>query len=276
MQLLVAAGDRACAEEGTPTVTTVLTTRSEQLMTLTLNRPERLNAVSETMYESLIEQLALADSAPEIRAVVITGAGRAFCVGADMKAHSAGVRDRSARERYLLLAQRVCRQIQTMDTPVVAAVHGYALGAGAEIAVSADFLVVASDASIGFPEVGLGTFVGGGVTHRLPRLVGLRRATELLLLGERFSGADAYAWGLAYRAVADDDVLTAAQALAATLATKAPLSVGRMKQALRRNDSLDAALESEPQQILALMDTQDWAEGVAAFAERRAPRFEGK
>ncbi|MFF0453792.1 enoyl-CoA hydratase/isomerase family protein [Nocardia africana] len=257
-------------------MTTVLRTPSEHLMTLTLNRPDRLNAVSETMYESLIEQLALADSAPEIRAVVITGAGRAFCVGADMKAHSSGARDRSERERYLLLAQRVCEQIQTMNTPVVAAVNGYALGAGAEIAVSADFLVVASDARMGFPEVGLGTFVGGGVTHRLPRLVGLRRATELLLLGERFSGADAHAWGLAYLAVDGDSVVSAARALATALATKAPLSVGRMKQALRRNDSLDEALESEPRQILALMDTQDWAEGVAAFAERRAPRFEGK
>lgn len=257
-------------------MTTVVTTRSDDLMTLTLNRPDRLNAVSETMYETLIEQLTHADSAPEVRAVVITGAGRAFCVGADMKAHSSGTRDRSDRERYLLLAQTVCERIQTMNTPVVAAVNGYALGAGAEIAVSADFLVVASDARIGFPEVGLGTFVGGGVTHRLPRLVGLRRATELLLLGERFSGADAHAWGLAYLAVDSGSVVAAAQALAATLARKAPLSVGRMKQALRHNDSLDAALESEPHQILALMQTRDWAEGVAAFTERRAPRFEGR
>ncbi|GCE41635.1 enoyl-CoA hydratase/isomerase family protein [Rhodococcus sp. USK10] len=257
-------------------MTTVLATRSGSTATLALNRPDRLNAVSEELYQTLIDELVAADSDPDVRAVVITGAGRAFCVGADLKAHKSGTRSREEQARYLDLGQRVCEQIQSMDTPVVAAVNGYALGAGAEMAVSADFLVVAEDAQLGFPEVSIGTFVGGGVTNRLPRLVGLRRATDMLILGERFTGAEAVEWGLAHSAVAADALLDAAHALADTLAGKAPLSLARMKAALRRNDPLDVVLETEPQELLALMGTQDWAEGVAAFAERRTPIFQGK
>ncbi len=133
-------------------MTTVLATRSGSTATLALNRPDRLNAVSEELYQTLIDELVAADSDPDVRAVVITGAGRAFCVGADLKAHKSGTRSREEQAHYLDLGQRVCEQIQTMDTPVVAAVNGYALGAGAEMAVSADFLVVAEDARWAFPR----------------------------------------------------------------------------------------------------------------------------
>ncbi len=257
-------------------MTTVVVTTSGRTRTLAFNRPDRLNAVSEELYETALNELVAADADPDVRAVVLTGTGRAFCVGADLKAHKSGTRTRAEQAHYLDLGQQVCAQIQTMATPVVAAVNGYALGAGAEMAVSADFLVIADEAQMGFPEVSIGTFVGGGVTHRLPRLVGLRRATEMLILGERFTGRQAYEWGLAYAAVPTASVLESAHELADSLATKAPLSLARMKDALRRNDSLDVVLKTEPQELLELMATQDWAEGVAAFAERRPPAFEGK
>ncbi|RDI52669.1 enoyl-CoA hydratase/isomerase family protein [Nocardia mexicana] len=255
---------------------TVLVTRRGRVAELTLNRPDRLNAVSEQLYRTLIDALVAADDDPRVRCVVLTGAGRAFCVGADLKAHAAGTRTRADREEYAQLGQQACRQIQTMSTPVVAAVNGYALGAGAELAVSADFLVIADDARMGFPEVSIGTFVGGGVTHRLPRLVGLRRATDLLILGERFTGARAYDWGLAHAAVRPVDLRDTTAALADSIASKAPLALARMKAALRRDDPLDVALESEPWDLLALMETEDWAEGVAAFSERRDPIFRGQ
>ncbi|BCF86304.1 2,3-dehydroadipyl-CoA hydratase (plasmid) [Rhodococcus qingshengii] len=257
-------------------MSTVLATRQGSTTVLALNRPERLNAVSEDLYQTLIDELVTADADPDVRAVVLTGTGRAFCVGADLKAHQTGTRSRDDQARYLDLGQKVCEQIQTMDTPVVAAVNGYALGAGAEMAVSADFLVIAEDAQMGFPEVSIGTFVGGGVTNRLPRLVGLRHATDMLILGERFTGSQALDWGLAHSAVLSDQLLSAALTLAENLAAKAPLSLARMKAALRRDDPLDVVLDTEPQELLALMGTRDWAEGVAAFAERRTPIFQGK
>jgi enoyl-CoA hydratase len=243
---------------------------------ITLNRPERLNAVSEPLYVQLLGRLKEAESDAEVRAVLLTGSGRAFCVGADLKDHAARRRTPAEQRDYVALGQEVCRQIQCMSTPVVAQVRGYAVGAGAEMAVSADFLVMAEDAQMGFPEVSIGTFVGGGVTYRLARLVGLRRATDLLMLGERFTGAQALGWGLAYAAPPADDLEGATERLLATLASKSPLSLGRMKVALAQNLSLDAALRAEADALLAMMQTADWAEGVAAFAERRTPNFPGR
>ncbi|WP_218002481.1 enoyl-CoA hydratase/isomerase family protein [Nocardia brevicatena] len=256
--------------------TPVLVERRGSTMVLTLNRPERLNAVNEELYHTLIAALRMSEADSRVRCVLLTGAGRAFCVGADMKEHRAGTRTAQDRQRYVQLGQDVCRRIQTCTTPVVAAVHGYALGAGAELAVSSDFLVMAEDARMGFPEVSIGTFVGGGITHRLPRLVGLRRATDLLLLGERFTGTQALDWGLAHAVVPGATLHDTAMKLADRLAGQAPLSLGRMKAALYRADPVDTAFRTEPRDLLALMETEDWAEGIAAFAERRAPVFRGK
>lgn len=266
----------APAGNGDDAPTPVLVERRGSTMVLTLNRPERLNAVNEELYHTLIAALRMAEADSQVRCVLLTGAGRAFCVGADMKEHRAGTRTAQDRQRYVRLGQDVCRRIQTATTPVVAAVHGYALGAGAELAVSSDFLVVAEDARMGFPEVGIGTFVGGGITHRLPRLVGLRRATDLLMLGERFTGTQALDWGLAHTAVPGATLRDTAMELADRLAGQAPLSLARMKAALYRADPVDTAFRTEPRDLLALMETEDWAEGVAAFAERRAPVFRGK
>jgi enoyl-CoA hydratase len=254
----------------------VLSSRNGRVLTLSLNRPDRLNAVSSELYTQLIAGLDRAEADPEIRAVVITGEGRAFCVGADQKAHSAGSRTSEDQREYVDLGQQACLRIQTVSVPVVAAVNGFALGAGAEMATSADFLLMAEDAEMGFPEASIGTFVGGGITHRLPRLIGLRRATELLFLGHRFTGTDAAAWGLAYACTSGSELPARAQDLAAELAAKAPISLARMKNALRSDPSLDQALKHEADDLLNAMDTQDWAEGLAAFSERRTPNFEGR
>lgn len=254
----------------------VLSDLQSGCLTLTLNRPDRLNAVSEEMYRELIGALQAADSDRTVRAVVLTGAGRAFCVGADLKAHGVNERSASARATYVELGQRACEQIQTMTTPVVAAVNGYALGAGAEIAVSADFLIMDAEAQMGFPEISIGTFVGGGVTHRLPRLIGLRKSIEILMSGDRFSSQQAADWGLANTAAPSGTTVQTAQAFAHRLTQKAPLSMARLKAALQRNDSFEAAMTNEAEDLLAIMDTRDWAEGVAAFAARRTPEFRGE
>lgn len=253
----------------------VLTAVDGQVMTISLNRPHRLNAVSEELYRGIIEALENAASDDGVRAVVLTGEGRAFCVGADLKAHGEGERTDAQKREYVLLGQAVCRAIQESPIPVVAAVRGYALGAGAEMATSADFLLMADDARMGFPEVSIGTFVGGGVTHRLPRLIGLRRAIDLLVLGERFTGEQAADWGVA-RVSTHDAVRADATALARTLAAKAPLSFARMKAALHLDPTIDQAFDAEAEDLLDMMKTEDWAEGVAAFAANRSPRFQGR
>src|SRR5262249_22467086 len=138
--------------------------RTGRVARLVLNRPERLNAVSEELYRQLLAELERADADADVRVIVIAGEGRAFCVGGDLNAHAEG-RSPAQQAEYVELGWRACERIQRSRRPVIAAVHGYALGAGAEIATSADFLVVAEDAQMGFPEASIGTYVGGGVTR---------------------------------------------------------------------------------------------------------------
>lgn len=147
-----------------------------------LNRPERMNAVSLSLYRELAEALAsLAEEAEEtsLRALILTGAGRAFCVGADLKSHGDAPPDSAWRQEYVAAAQEAARRLQRFPTPTIAAVNGHAIGAGLELALSCDFVVVSDGAKLRFPEMSLGTFVGGGVTYTLSRRVGVARAREL-------------------------------------------------------------------------------------------------
>lgn len=254
----------------------LLSQQDGYILRLTFNRPDRLNAVNEDMYEELIQQLIQADADDQVRCVVLSGAGRAFCVGADLKVHASGSRDSTERGRYIELGQKAAFQIQSMSTPVIASVHGYAVGAGAEMAVAADFLIVSSDARMRFPEVSIGTFVTGGVTYRLPRLIGLQRATELLMLGDWFSGADAHTWGLACRAATDEDLDAAVDELAGRLTKLAPLSIAALKRQLSYSRRLEGAMDAEASEVLSIMQSDDWREGVAAFVAKRPPSFLGK
>jgi enoyl-CoA hydratase len=244
---------------------------------LTLNRPERLNAVTEELYIELIDALARLSDDAAVRVVLLRGAGRAFCAGADMKAHAAGERGPSERRRYVELTQEACERIQRLPKPVVAQVHGYALGAGAELCLNADFVLMSDDAQIGFPELSIGTYVTGGITFTLPRLVGVARAKRLLLRGERLSGAQAAEWGLAHDATPAPELEAAAEALAGDLAVLAPVPVRLLKSHLQDTATGDftSALEQEREAVLECMGTEDWAEGVHAFAQRRRPRFTG-
>jgi enoyl-CoA hydratase len=161
-----------------------------------LNRPERMNAVSLSLYRELAEALAsLAEEAEEteqasLRALILTGAGRAFCVGADLKSHGKAPPDAAWRQEYVEAAQEAARRLQRFPTPTIAAVNGHAIGAGLDLALSCDFVVVSDSAKLRFPEMSLGTFVGGGLTYTLSRRVGLARARELVLLCPMFGGPE--------------------------------------------------------------------------------------
>jgi enoyl-CoA hydratase len=248
------------------------------LATIRLNRPDRLNAVSLGLYRALDAALRALGRDRAVRAVILTGTGRGFCVGADLKAH--GDRRLDARERaaYVRAAQKAALALQRFPRPVVAAVNGHAIGAGLELALSCDLIVIAQEAKLRFPEVALGTFVGGGVTYTLSDRVGTARARELLLLGEFFTPEHALAIGIANRVVPAAQVLEEAQAIAARLAANAPVSLRLLKQALHRaaRARARAALALEARALLRCMRTRDWAEGVKAFAERRPPQFVGE
>ncbi|MDE2875093.1 MAG: enoyl-CoA hydratase-related protein [Gemmatimonadota bacterium] len=256
----------------------VLASRDGPLLTLTLNRPHRLNAVSRSLYERLVAELEGAEGDRDTRCVILTGNGRAFCAGADLKAHRERPQPPEERRRYTETAQRANRLIQTIGTPVVAAVNGHAIGAGLELALSADFAIVADDARLRLPEVALGTFVGGGAVYTLAERVGVLKAREIILLGDFFSGAQAAAMGVVNRAVPAAEVLDEATSLAHRLARRAPIPLAAAKKLIGPAAALsrEEALERERAALEEIFGTEDWREGLAAFHEKRPPRYRGE
>ena len=257
---------------------TIVYEKASGIAEIRFNRPGRLNAVVEALYDELFAALGDAEEDPSIRVVILTGEGRAFCVGADMKEHGKGARTPFQRREYLRREQKVCMRIYSLGKPVVAAVNGYALGAGAEMAVASDFILMAESARIGFPEISIGAFLGGGVSHLLPQLIGLAKARELIFLGERIDAPEAAAMGLANRVFPDASFRDDARAFAQRLAEKAPLSMALAKDHLNKGISrgMDAALATELEGMMFCSTTKDWQEGVDAFAEKRPPVFTGE
>jgi len=270
--------NEALAGEATGAGLPVKVERRGEVAWLTLNRPDRLNAVNLELYVGLTEAVRGVDRDEGIRAIVLTGAGRAFCAGADLKAHAGSTMTQRQRRRYARWAQRANLALQRSRKPVVAAVHGPAVGAGLELALSCDFIIVAAEARLRLPEVSLATFVGGGVTYTLPERVGMTHAKELILLGDFFTGERAAQIGLANRVVPAAEVHSAAVDLADRLARQAPMSVALAKRLLRRasRSGRRAAMEAEARALERCMATDDWMEGILAFREKRPPRYTGR
>jgi enoyl-CoA hydratase len=237
-----------------------------------------MNAVSLDLYRALDRELSQHAEDPEIRALIVTGSERAFCVGADLDAHARGTGGEGARKAYVEAAQSVNRRIQTIPKLVVAAAAGHAIGAGFELLMSCDLTVVSETAKYRLPELGLGTFVGGGVTRGLLHKVGRSKANELLFLCPMLTGREVFEAGLVNRAVPATEVMETAKAFAREAAARAPISVARAKSLLNQAGHLplDDVLDLETEALLACMNTGDWAEGIAAFQEKRDPRFTGE
>lgn len=196
------------------------------VLTLTLNRPAKLNAIDATVSLPLLAALQDADANADVRAVLIRGNGRAFCAGRDI--------GKAPTEDDLLQVQAVAAAIVGCSKPVLAAVHGWVVGAGLEWALCCDIVIAADDARFKLPEASLGVFVTGGISATLPALAGVSRAKALMLLGEPFTPAQAQAWGLVWQVVAAAELEGTAQAMAARLATLAPHVAAGFKRVLNQ------------------------------------------
>jgi enoyl-CoA hydratase len=249
-------------------------TRREGVATLTLDRPP-VNAVDRAAIEGYLTAVTQLAEDPEVRAVVLAGAGRGFCAGADvaMMRELTPANYRRAR-RWLLVQER----LESMAKPVIAAVHGYALGGGAELALACDVRLMAEGAVLGFPEIELGIFPGAGGTQRLTRLVGPARALRLMMDGRRLGAADAHALGLVDEVVPDGELLPRAEAYAAELAAKATRAIGLLKRCVYGGAGrpLAQGLRLEAQAVMELIRTEDAREGLGAFLAKRRPRFTGR
>ena len=241
---------------------------------LRLNRPEARNALSPELMEELAGELERLDPNPEVRCVVIAGSDKVFAAGADIKAMA----ERSFAEALHHPAAGFWRRLASIKTPMIAAVSGYALGGGCELALACDMIVAAEGATFGQPEINLGILPGGGGTQRLARVLGKQRAMEYVLTGKRLDASEAQAMGLVNLVVADHAWLDEAMTLAAEVAAKPPIASRLAKQAVlaAEETALAAGLETERRLYELTMATEDRVEGMRAFIQKRDPRFEGK
>jgi enoyl-CoA hydratase/carnithine racemase len=239
----------------------------EDVRVVTLNRPHRLNAIVPELLDDLIAALEAADRDPATRAIVLTGAGRAFCSGDDLKEFGAQVADEASTRAYVERIQDVTRAVVLGATPVVGAIRGWAVGGGLEWVINCDFAVAAKGTRFFFPEISWGVFVTGGVSELLPRLVGLQRARELIILGERFDATQAQAWGLIWKVVEDADLMPEALALARRIAALPPGPVRDLRRILARRNGggLEAAMAAETEATVRGFLDPKTAERIAGF-----------
>jgi enoyl-CoA hydratase len=255
----------------------VLAERDGGITTLTINRPKALNALDEATMRALLEAFAGAAASPDLRCVILTGAGeKAFVAGADITA-MANLGPRQALD-FVELAHSVCDAIEALPVPVIAAVGGFALGGGCELALACDFIYAAKTARFGQPEVNLGVIPGIGGTQRLPRRIGLARASELIYTGDVISADEALRIGLCNRVVEPGELMPAVRAVAAKIAGRAPLAVSDAKRAMVRGASLPlgAGNELERHLFAGLFGTEDQREGMSAFVAKRPAAFKGR
>lgn len=233
---------------------------------LTLNRPARLNAITPELLEDLIAALDAANAAEETRCILLTGAGRAFCSGDDLKEFESQATDRAATHAYIERIQDVTRALMHGRRPVVAAVRGWAVGGGLEWMINADFAVLSETTRCFFSEVSWGLFVTGGVTSLLPRMIGLQRTRSLIMLGEKFAAAEALAWGLAHSVVPDAELEGAALALARRIAGLPPGPVAALRRALVDRAGLEVAMGAETAATVDGFLDPDTARRIAGFS----------
>ena len=256
---------------------TLIYEKKDNIGLLTINRPDKLNAISNELTAELRSLLDELEKDNDLRVVIITGAGdKAFVAGADIK--ELVERDSRLGRQVSSERQEIFSRIENLPVPVIAAVNGYALGGGLEIALACNIRICSEKAQFGAPEVKLGIIPGDGGTQRLPRLVGLGRAMEMILTGDFIDAQEAYRIGLVNEVVPAEDLMGRAMELAKKIASRPPLAVRYAKEAVNRSQEGDTASGFALESYLHALTctTEDKREGVAAFLEKRKGKFKGK
>jgi enoyl-CoA hydratase len=252
----------------------VLIERDGRVGVVLMNRPQQLNALSGELMGAVVEALRELDSEPEIRAIVLGGGERAFAAGADINELAAG----TAISLYENRRIDAWDSIRDLRTPVVAAVSGFCLGGGCELAMLCDLIVASETATFGQPEINLGVLPGAGGTQRLTRAVGKSVAMDMILTGRRLSAREALAFGLVARVVAREAWLEEAKRVARELAAKGPIAVRLAKEAVDKafEAPLAVGIEFERRAFYLARASEDATEGLTAFVEKRSPHFKGQ
>jgi enoyl-CoA hydratase/carnithine racemase len=245
-----------------------------QVAILTLNRPEARNALSPELMDELASELERLDPDPDVRCIVIAGSDEVFAAGADIRAMS----ERSFAEALHPPAAGFWKRVAAVKTPMIAAVSGWALGGGCELALACDMIVASETAELGQPEITLGIIPGGGGTQRLASVLGKQRTMELVLTGRRISAEEAHRFGLVNVVAKKREWLERATELAQTVARRPPIAARLAKQAVLAADEagMSAGLEAERRLYELAMATEDRVEGMQAFLEKRRPDFKGR
>jgi enoyl-CoA hydratase len=256
---------------------TLLYEKEDQVATITLNRPKSLNAINSELLRELDRLLDTIAADDEIRSVIITGNQKAFAAGADITELNE-LKTPAEALSFVGLAQSVFNKIEGLGKPVIAAVAGFAFGGGCELTLACDIRIAAENATFALPEIKLGILPGAGGTQRLPRLVGAGRAKELLFSGDPIDAPEAHRIGLVNKVVSPDLLMDAAGKMAKTFAERPGYALQTIKGVVNEGveQELKTALASEMRCFAILFSTQDRAEGIYAFVEKRKPRFQHK
>jgi len=259
----------------------IIVERQPQWLEITINRPDKLNAIREQTASEIIDQLAEVEADRSCRAVLIRGTEKAFCTGVDtseFKQDPEEIYELWRRRKRSRRVNQMFRAFPEYTKPIIAVVEGYALGGGFEMALLCDLIVAGESAQFGLPESKLGLMPGGAGTQTLPRLIGKQLAKEILWTGRRLSAAEAKDLGIVNRVAEKGKAIEAARELAATVCAQAPLSVMLIKQAVERgyDTTLAEGMQIEADSFFALAFSTDKEEGLAALKEKRAPNFKGR
>ena len=261
---------------------TILTELKESVFILTLNRPEAMNAFDREMIREVSSALENAEKEEEVKVVIITGKGKAFCAGADLREITSFLEGSHVKsldfDNFSQTLNGMLEKIQKLRKPVIAAINGHALAGGLELAMVCDLAVCAANAKLGDQHANVGLIPGSGGSQRLPRLIGLRKAMELLLTGDTISAEEAERLGLINKVVRPEELLEASMELAGKIAKKSPLVSRALKTLVYQGIEvgLDTALELERGALVRHHSTQDMREGIQSFLEKRKPVFTGR